>query len=195
VPFADELGDVRVVVHRGSWSDEFEAIASALDALAPGDGWIIDHVGSTAVPGLAAKDVIDVQIRVAAIQRDPMIERFEPLGLRWRPEGWNNVETTRADPEPKLVFAPPVGARPANIHVREASSQGARDTLLFRDFLRADPTERDRWCEFKRELAGPGVDLLTCGQATAPAWADLMVRADAWADSIGWRPVTPPTST
>ncbi|MFD0067728.1 GrpB family protein [Streptomyces sp. NPDC056690] len=67
MPFPDEIGPVMVLDHRPQWPPEFEQLAGQLRAAMGGVALDIDHVGSTAVPGLAAKDCIDVQIRVRSI--------------------------------------------------------------------------------------------------------------------------------
>jgi GrpB-like predicted nucleotidyltransferase (UPF0157 family) len=189
VPFADELGPVEVVAYRETWSRDFNLIASTLDqAGAPGI-ISIEHVGSTSVPGLAAKNVIDVQVRVTALEREAVIERFSALGYRLRPEGWNTIEQTRSGPEAKLVFASPGVDRRANVHVRTDSSCGAYDTLLFRDFLRDDAAIREAWSEFKCSIVAtcPSIDLLGYGQIKRPAWVVLMSAADNWARDHDWR--------
>ncbi|MFE5196010.1 GrpB family protein [Streptomyces sp. NPDC056601] len=67
MPFPYEIGPVMVLDHRPQWPPEFEQLAGQLRAAMGGVALDIDHVGSTAVPGLAAKDCIDVQIRVRSI--------------------------------------------------------------------------------------------------------------------------------
>src|SRR5579872_5871374 len=138
VPFPDELRPVAVVPYRPGWEAEFSALAERIWALRLAEMGEVEHVGSTSVPHLAAKDVIDVQVRVDDLDPELVTERFAGIGFRRRPEEWNNLEDTRRGPVPKLVFAPPVDARHVNVHVRVDGSQGARDTLLFRDFLRAE---------------------------------------------------------
>jgi GrpB-like predicted nucleotidyltransferase (UPF0157 family) len=183
VPFADELGPVELVAYCATWSRDFDLIASELHGAGAPEVISIEHVGSTSVPGLAAKDVIDVQVRVADLVRDPVVERFTALGYRLRPEEWNTVETTRSGPEDKLVFASPVAGRRANVHVRTDTSRGAYDTSLFRDFLRDDPAIRKAWGEFKRSIVrvAQGIDLMGYGQIKQPAWNVLMAAADRWA--------------
>jgi GrpB-like predicted nucleotidyltransferase (UPF0157 family) len=92
-----------------------------------------------------AKDCIDIQIRVPRLNEAMIVPSFAELGFRLRPEPWNHIELTAGRQWPKLVFALPVGERAANVHVRATSSATARRNLLFRDFLRADPTARHAW--------------------------------------------------
>jgi GrpB-like predicted nucleotidyltransferase (UPF0157 family) len=191
VPFSDERRPVSVVPYQPEWEAEFSALAERIWALQLAEKGEVEHVGSTSVPHLAAKDVIDVQVRVDELDPDLVTERFVGIGFRRRPEAWNNLEDTRRGPVPKLVFAPPVDARHVNVHVRVDGSQGACDTLLFRDFLRAEAAMREAWGRFKVELAGAIEidDLEAYGRVKGPAWLVLMRAADAWAEEVSWSPV------
>jgi len=91
-----------------------------------------DHIGSTAVPGLPAKDCLDAMVRVQSVV-DIDLSRLAEAGYRERPEAWNRTEKLGVDSYPKKVFAPPVGGRSVNIHVRNMGSPTARYALLFRD--------------------------------------------------------------
>jgi GrpB-like predicted nucleotidyltransferase (UPF0157 family) len=141
----------------------------------------IDHIGSTAVPGLAAKDCIDIQIRVARLDEALIVPPFTRLGFHLRPEPWNQVEITAGRQWPKLVFAPPVGERVANVHVRETSGPTARRSLLFRDFLRADQPARHAWGTFKQRLAQCVTNLADYGQVKQAPTEILMIAAEDWA--------------
>lgn len=186
VPFPDEQRPVSVVEHRPGWSAEFGRLAAELrDAL--GDTVIgIDHVGSTSVPGLPAKDCIDVQVRVATIEEPRMVALLATIGFRCRPEPWNRSEVSGGRAYRKLVFAPPVGARRSNVHIREHLAGNARYALLFRDFLRADDDARRAWGAFKQRLAVSVPDLMDYGQIKAPATDILMAAAELWAAQTGW---------
>jgi GrpB-like predicted nucleotidyltransferase (UPF0157 family) len=190
VPFPDEDSSVDLVSSRDDWQIEFVSLASALRRLNLADFGVIEHVGSTSVPGLYAKDVIDVQIRITRLEPERSIAKFAEIGFRHRPEPWNNLEATRTGPVAKLVFAPPIGTRRCNVHVRIDETKGANDTLLFRDFLNGDPQARDAWSRFKRSLVDNDgeIDLSTYGQLKQPAWAELMQSADVWAGQNNWCP-------
>lgn len=139
VPFPDELArGLAVVAYDRRWPGDFTVLARTIqDALGPA-AVRVSHVGSTSVPGLAAKDCIDVQVETQALDEDLITSCFGTVGFRLRPEPWNRAEATPGGPCPKLVFAPPEGERASNIHVVEAGSEAARCKLLFRDFLRAN---------------------------------------------------------
>ena len=192
MPFPDELArGLAVVVYDCSWPGDFAALARRVqDALGP-TAVRVSHVGSTSVPGLAAKDCIDVQVEVRALDEDLIIGCFGTIGFRLRPEPWNRAEPTPAGPWPKLVFAPPEDGRASNIHVVEAASPAARRKLLFRDFLRANDTARDAWSDFKHRLAAMASDVYQYGQAKAGPTEILLIAAESWARQTQWAPPAP----
>lgn len=181
MPFPDELvRGFSVVAYDPRWPDDFAVLARRIeDALRPLTVRV-NHVGSTSVPGLAAKNCIDVQVEVQALAEEQVVGCFGKIGFRLRPEPWNRVEPTPGGPCPKLVFAPPEGERASNIHVFEAGSEGARRKLLFRDFLRAHDTARDAWGDFKLRLAAMTTDIYQYGQAKAGPTEILMIAAEGW---------------
>ena len=188
MPFADELGEIQVtlVPYQPRWAVEFQDLADTLAAALGGLAVAIRHVGSTAVPGLPAKDVLDLQVEVADVGDPAIATVMLGLGFRLRPEPWNRSETSFGVSCAKMVFAPPVGGRPLNIHVREAGAPNARYALLFRDFLRGHPDIRDDWGAFKTRLAGQVDDLMLYGPIKDPATRILMRLAARWAEDTGW---------
>jgi dephospho-CoA kinase len=177
---------VAVIDYRPSWPVEFDVLAAEIGGALGSDVVGIDHVGSTSVPGMAAKDCIDVQVQVMIIDEPRIVGMFDSIGFRCRPEPWNRVETSAGRQHHKLVFAPAVGARSCNVHVREAGGGNARYALLFRDFLRADAGARGAWGAFKQRLAIAVPDLMDYGQIKAPATDVLMAAAERWAADAGW---------
>lgn len=194
MPFADESGPVRLVAYRPEWREEFAVLAAKLGGALGDLAVAIDHVGSTSVPGLPAKDCVDVQVRVRELDEGRALAALTPLGLRQRPEEWNRVEVSSGRECRKMVFAPPAGApRAYNVHLREHDGPNARLALLFRDHLRADADVRAAWGAFKTRLSAQVPDLMTYGQIKAPAWTILMTAAEHWATATGWH-VPWPTS-
>lgn len=186
MPFPDELvQDVQVHDYDPSWPAEFTRLAHELGTVLGPLASAIEHIGSTSVPGLAAKDCIDLTVLVARVDDPLIVERLTAAGYRLRPEPWNRSEEANGVAYPKLVFAPPVGARSHNVHIRERS-RAARTALLFRDFLRADAAARDGWGGFKQRLAQSVPDLYDYGQIKAPAWTVLMGAAERWAAETRW---------
>ncbi|ONK11852.1 GrpB family protein [Streptomyces sp. MP131-18] len=188
MPFPDEWRPVEVVDHRAGWAAEFDRLAAALRAALGARAIAVEHVGSTAVPGLPAKDCIDVQVRVRGVAEAVDVPLMTAIGFRCRPEPWNRTEVSGGVRCAKLVFAPPVGARTCNVHVRETDGPNARFALLFRDYLRADADARRAWGAFKQRLSATVPDWLEYGQIKAPATEVLMGAAEHWAAATGWQP-------
>jgi GrpB-like predicted nucleotidyltransferase (UPF0157 family) len=137
---------VRLVAYDPAWPLRFEELAAAIRAALGLVAVRVEHVGSTAVPGLAAKPVIDVQVSVAS---------FEPLDAYRGPlERIGFV--SREDDEPEHRFfglADDDGVRRVNLHVCESGSDWERRHVAFRDALRADPDLRSRYEAEKRRVA------------------------------------------
>lgn len=188
MPFPDEAFSHGVVVldYRSQWPQEFEQLAARLTDSLGSAALAVDHIGSTSVPGLPAKDCIDMQVRVARVDPVRLVPLMAALGFRCRPESWNHVEITAGAECRKLVFAPPADARSCNVHLRLHDGPNARYALLFRDYLRADERSRRNWGAFKQRLAQSVPDLLDYGQIKAPALEVLMSGAERWAEHTGW---------
>ncbi len=127
-----------------------------------------------------------MQIAVVDVDDPRITARLTAAGYRLRPEEWNRRETSFSESTAKRVFAPAVGARRVNVHVRAAGGAGDRYALLFRDYLRAVPQARDAWAVFKQDLARSVPDLYAYGWAKVPATEALMRDATAWALVSGW---------
>lgn len=188
MPFDDESRLIELVAWRSEWDAEFRALAVRLAGCLDERSLAIDHVGSTAVPGLPAKDVIDVQVRVAALDEAALTSALASLGFRARPEPWNRHESIGGGELPKLVFAPPPGDRPANVHVRAATAPTVRYALLFRDYLRADEDAREGWAAFKHSVQSVTRDLGEYGRIKSAAMPLLMASAERWAAETAWAP-------
>ena len=188
MPFADEpfADQVRVLPYQNCWAAEGADLVVRLGLLLP-DATAVDHIGSTSVPGMPAKDCIDAMVRVRSLD-DTDCGALLAEGFRERPEAWNRVETLEASTYPKRVFAPPPGGRSVNIHVREVGSLTARYSLLFRDYLRADASSRTAWGQFKIRLAETATDIYSYGQIKSTAQPLLMLLAEQWAEDTSWSP-------
>lgn len=139
----------------------------------------IDHIGSTAVAGLAAKPVIDIQVSVAALEpAGPFRKPLERLGYRYRAD---NTEQT------KRYFREPPGVPRTHIHVRRAGSFSEQFPLLFRGYLRAHPADADAYAQLKHRLAEQFPhDRVAYTDAKVPFFWDVIRRADEWAQQTGW---------
>jgi GrpB-like predicted nucleotidyltransferase (UPF0157 family)/predicted kinase len=200
VPTADELRPVEaqpsrrqaieIVPHQAHWADEYRAIADAMQTALGTLARRIDHIGSTAVPGLCAKDVIDVQISVARL--DAAVARtLGALGYR-RIDGIvhdHRPPDARGDDADwaKWFFREPEGARRAHIHVRVAGRPNQRYPLLFRDYLIAHPDVAAAYGVLKRRLAESLADPDDYPDVKDPAVDLIYLPALRWAKSTGWR--------
>lgn len=185
---------VAIVAYDPAWPDEFATIASRLRNALGSLAARIDHIGSTSVPGLPAKDVIDVQISVAALDDLAAVApALTPLGYQPRPEntgdhlppGW----TGDPDQWRKAYLGAPPGARPTNTHVRVDGYANQRYALLFRDYLRAHPRAAAAYAETKRRLAAQFAnDRVTYTEVKDPVCDIIMAAAEDWAALTGWEP-------
>ena len=185
---------IDIVPYKAEWPAAFEALAgelrSALGPLAPR----IDHIGSTAVPGLAAKDRIDIQVGVKSLGELPAVtEALVGRGFRsWPSIGGDHVPPrgpADAREWAKGFFQTALGAVPAaNIHVREVGRANWRYALLCRDFLRADREAAEAYARLKTELARHVGDIDVYSDIKDPAVDLIMVAAELWATSSGWAP-------
>lgn len=167
-----------------AWPQDFAIIQTALaQALGP-LALRIDHIGSTSVPGLGAKDVIDIQISVQ--QLTPEIQqRLIAAGYEYRGAHTHDHVPLGEDDDPslwaKFVFCEPNGQRRANVHVRIAGNPNQRYALLFRDYLRSHPNSARSIELIKRELAKRHAEDLDAYYAIKDPVYDLI-----WDAALDW---------
>ncbi len=182
---------IQIVEYRPGWVDEFDTIASGLrDAFGP-LALRIDHIGSTSVPGLAAKDIIDVQVTVADFTPE-LEERFARAGYTRRPDiTRDHVPPTwqgSARDWEKQYYQPEGDARRIHVHVRRAGSANGRYALLFRDYLRAHPLAAAAYAQVKVALARHGpADWDLYYDVKDPVCDIIMAGAEDWVAAAGWR--------
>lgn len=140
----------------------------------------IEHVGSTSVPGLAAKPIVDIQVSVFDLaDEDRYLPSIEGVGLVLRSRDMLH-----------RYFRPPAD-RPlvVHVHVCAAGGQWEHDHLLFRDYLRADPAACHRYAEVKRVNARRwGDDGWAYTEAKTGVVLDILEQAADWAGATGWAP-------
>lgn len=161
------------------WPELFAGWKSALRGAVGDTAVLVEHVGSTAVPGLAAKPVIDVQVSVVRPEDEAAyVPAIEALGVQLR----------NSDAEHHF-FRPPSG-RPRNVHVHvcAAGSPWERRHLLFRDYLRAHARARDEYLAAKLDAVRRwSDDPFAYTEAKGAVIRRLTAEADAWAAETGWR--------
>ena len=149
----------------------------------------VDHIGSTSVPGLPAKQLIDIQVVVASLDAARQAaEAARRAGFVHVPGQWSGTDRHGTEhPEEVVVDADP--GRPVNINIRPAGAPIWRETLLFRDWLRAHDAERDAYAALKADLAGrPGQHVDDYNVAKRPWISAALDRAGDWAAATGWSP-------
>jgi GrpB-like predicted nucleotidyltransferase (UPF0157 family) len=180
-PSLDDRFDpaVRIVEYDPAWpgmaEPEIERIGAAV-----GEGAVrIDHVGSTAVPGLAGKPIVDLQLSVADVDAHSLyVEPLEGLGYLFAPDP--------ASPDFHFFGLPAARPRTHHLHICAAGSEDERRHLVVRDYLRTHPDEVSAYAELKRRLVAraPG-DRLAYIEGKEEYVAALELRALAWATAAG----------
>jgi dephospho-CoA kinase len=187
VPFSDNLsegrpaprGPVHLVEPQERWAADGVRLVARLRHLTGGAE--VEHVGSTAVPGLRARDVVDLQVTVADRAAVQALEPALSAGgfPRRRDVTGDHV---RAHPDPvawrRHVHLSADPGRAADVHVRVAGSTSARASLALRDRLRADARAREEYAALKTQLAERHADDV---DAYAEGKSELVVRLTAQA--------------
>ena len=176
-PSLDDRFDpaVRIVDYDPSWPvrarQELDRVAEALGPVAVR----LEHVGSTAVPGLAAKPIVDLQVAVVDPERlDDFVPPLERLGYLFAP--------APESPDYHFFGRPPERPRSFHLHVGRAGSRHEARHLAVRDFLRAHPHEAAAYAALKRELVGRHPEDRLAYMAGKNRYvADLERRALDWA--------------
>ncbi|MBV8540554.1 MAG: dephospho-CoA kinase [Pseudonocardiales bacterium] len=196
VPFEDNLRHSHpapraaapvLVASDDSWSPQAQRMITRVEGVAAGRALRVDHIGSTSVPGLDAKDVLDVQVVVADIEVARRLSAelsavglVKPAGRWWdnARDGttWDKAYGTNADP-----------ARDVNCHIRPAGSPTWREAVLLRDWLRAHPDGAREYAELKHRLAARQWDSIDAyASAKTPFVYSALDRAQRWAARTGW---------
>jgi dephospho-CoA kinase len=175
-----------LVPYRAAWVEDARRIIKRLEMACGAQALRIDHIGSTAVPGMDAKDVIDVQVTVASLDvADEINDALTHVGF---PRIEHITEDTPHTAETALwrkrIHCAADPGRPANIHIRVSGSPAQQFALLFRDWLAANPGVQHDYLAAKRR-ALPASDYI---QAREPWFAGAYGRAWEWAKTTGWRP-------
>jgi GrpB-like predicted nucleotidyltransferase (UPF0157 family) len=134
-----------VVDYDPSWPERFQLLRQPIAEVLGSMAVAIEHVGSTAVPNLAAKPIIDIDVLLATETELPAaIDRLATLGYIHRGDlgipGREAFRTPVHDPLHHLYVCPP-------------GSKAFQEHLAFRDYLRAHPNEAEAYADLKRALA------------------------------------------
>jgi GrpB-like predicted nucleotidyltransferase (UPF0157 family) len=157
-----EKREIRIVAYDPDWPKRFEAHARAIARALGGSSLRVEHIGSTSVPALAAKPIIDILVVVAdSADESAYLPQLEAAGyvLRVREPDWNEHR----------MFRTPGGD--VHVHVYSAGCPEVGRNLTFRDRLRRNIDDRRRYERTKRELA-------------AKEWPDMNAYAEAKTEVI-----------
>jgi GrpB-like predicted nucleotidyltransferase (UPF0157 family) len=140
------------------WADAYAVEETRIRTAVGAAGIQVHHVGSTSVPGLAAKPIIDIVLLVGdSTDEQSYVPALQVAGYQFhlREPGWHEHRlfkrrTQYSSRQPRDQG----GETKVNLHVFTAGSSEARRMLIFRDWLRAHPADRELYQETKRHLAG-----------------------------------------
>ncbi|WP_422746521.1 dephospho-CoA kinase [Mycobacterium sp. WMMD1722] len=192
LPFAENLahrrpavGNPKIVDYKPEWVSEGKRAVARLATACGHRAQRIDHIGSTAVAGLAAKDVIDIQVTVDSLAT------ADELADALYGAGYPRVEEITADSPhtddetnwQKRFHASADPGRPTNVHLRVAGWPNQRFALLFPAWLASDADIRAEYLGVKRAAA----DAADYAEAKEPWLAAAHRRAGEWADATGWQ--------
>jgi dephospho-CoA kinase len=205
LPFAHNLREGRavaapmaVMASDPTWPAQARRIVERLKTACGHNALRVDHIGSTAVPGMDARDVIDVQVTVASLAVGdeiadaltgagyPRIERITAdVG---KPDGRSSVAELDHTDDPTLwhkrIHASADPGRPTHVHVRVDGWPNQQFALLLTDWLTQHPAVQADYLAVKRAAqASPDYT-----QAKEPWFLDAYRRAWEWADATSWGP-------
>ena len=183
---------IAIVPYQPKWPDEFLSLGAGLRRALGDRALRIDHIGSTSVPGLAAKDIIDIQITAAGF--DPEMDRAL---VRAGFERLVDIHTDHIPPEAptdprqwtKWLFKASAPGRPVNVHVRLDGRLNQRYPLLFRDYLRSHSMVAQAYRQVKSALALYHPDNIDAYYDVKDPVCDIIIGgAEEWAAASHWGP-------
>lgn len=166
-----------LVPHDVSWASAFERERSRISDALRTRARRIDHIGSTAIPGLSAKPIIDINVSVDdPDDEDAYLPALARAGyrLRVREPGHRMLRTSTLH---------------VHVHICPAGSDWERRHLLFRDWLRCDVDDRQLYAATKRQLgAHDWPDMNAYAAAKTAVIEQITRRAEQWAIATSWLP-------
>ena len=211
-PFAANLSaghvvspPVQLVPADPVWPDQAARIVARLKTACGANALRVDHIGSTAVPGLDAKDVIDIQVTIESLAA------ADELTAALRSAGYPRIDDVSSDVVKldarstaerfdhtgdaalwrKRLHGSADPGRPTFVHLRVDGWPNQQFALLFVDWLKANPDVRDEYLSVKRDAeraASPDGDIERYLAVKEPWFVEAYRRAWDWADSSSWRP-------
>lgn len=186
---------ILIIPHQERWRDEFRHAGAKLRRVLGDLAVRIDHIGSTSVPGLAAKDIIDIQITVENLddldafraamtdggqyrERGGIHEDHIPLGVAQTPDEWR-----------KRYFREPEGTRGTHIHVRQQGRMNQVYALVFKDYLREHAVSARLYEQVKLRLSELFPDRIDAYLYIKDPMCDIIMQAAwRWRVETDWSP-------
>jgi dephospho-CoA kinase len=177
---------LELVPYDPTWPEQAQRIVKRIQTACGSKASRVDHIGSTAVEGMEAKDVIDIQVTVASL--DAADEIAESLAI----VGYPRIERITADTPHtndisvwrKRIHGAADPGRPARIHIRVDGWPNQRFALLFTDWLKANRGAQQDYLMVKRQALTEA----DYADAKEPWFLDAYRRAWEWAETTGWQP-------
>jgi GrpB-like predicted nucleotidyltransferase (UPF0157 family) len=144
VPIVSHNAPIRLVDYDPAWPELYAREAVRIRSILGSTAVLVEHAGSTSVPGLAAKPIIDIVLAVPdSAEEQEYVPPLEAAGyvLRAREPGWF---------EHRMFKGPDTDI---NLHVFTAGASEVERMLLFRDWLRQSDADRELYLRVKRDLA------------------------------------------
>ena len=182
------------------WPGRGERVLAGLRAALGAGVLRAEHIGSTSIPGMAAKDVLDLQLSVGSLalcDTGAWDAALSGLGFTRQPYQQDHVPAGRGDAAERWTKrlwsrrgypagAPQLPGADVNLHVRVAGSPNERLALLFRDWFRAHPAAVPGYAQFKRVLAANTPDVGGYTEVKDPVVDLIIGLAEEWAATTGW---------
>ena len=164
-----EPATVIVAAYDERWPVVFAQWAARVRAALGERARSVEHIGSTSVPGLAAKPIVDMLLTVDDVADEPAyVPALETIGLVLRVR----------EPKHRMLRTP---GKDVHLHVYEPDRHEVRDYLDLRDWLRVDPSDRERYAATKRQLAErQWSDMNHYADAKTAVVLEILARARAW---------------
>ena len=145
-------GIVELVPHNPKWAKLFEQEKQLLVGTFGETIFAIEHIGSTAIPGIPAKPILDMNVGVESLEiARGMKDRFAGLGYEHRPfVPGQSLEGLQAQ---ELYVRGPETKRTHFAHVTVYGSDFWNNSLLFRDYLQSHPGRAQEYDDLKQKLA------------------------------------------
>ncbi|HEX3546087.1 MAG TPA: dephospho-CoA kinase [Mycobacterium sp.] len=175
-----------LVPYRPTWPDDAKRIIKRIQTACGAKALRVDHIGSTAVEGMDAKDVIDVQITVASLDAaDEIADALADVGYPRKEHVTSDTpHTDDLSVWRKRFHGAADPGRLTNVHIRVDGWPNQQFALLFTDWLRANPGVREEYLTVKRRA----LTARDYPEAKEPWFLDAYRRAWEWATSTGWSP-------